>query len=229
MNVRHPARWAYAAGIAGIVANLLLIGFYAFQLGRPETGVSLGSANDLVGAVASALMIPVAVARGGLLPRGRGTRVVQAGGIAAMAILAVTGPLLVFGALSFEVQLPIAMAAALVLFGWVVLVSRALRSVPAWSRPVARFGRVVGAVALIGALVIVGGLLLPWGSTPQLIVMGIGGSVGLVGWLGIPVWFLLVGRQFARAAGKRTARLATSVDAKSGRAMAAAQVSKEEQ
>lgn len=210
MMMKRPDRWAYAAGIVGLAANLLLIGFYAFQVGRPEQGDSLGQANDLVGSVGSALMIPVAVAFGAVVPGGRGAKVVQACGISAMVVATLAGPLLVFGVVTFAVQLPIGIAAAFVLFGWVFLVSRSLRAVPGWA-PVARAGRVVGTAALIGALIVLGGLLLPWMSTLQRIVLGAGVAIGLVGWLGIPVWLLLVGRRFARAAGRRTSSVAIAI------------------
>jgi hypothetical protein len=44
------------------------------------------------------------------------------------------------------------------------------------------------------------GLLLPWQSTPQLIVFGVGARFGFICSLGLPIWQLLVGRHFARAA-----------------------------
>ena len=43
--------------------------------------------------------------------------------------------------------------------------------------------------------VIVGlGLLLPWMSWPQLVVFGVGVRIGLPAYLGIPVWFVFLGR-----------------------------------
>ena len=58
-------RFALAAGLVGVLANLLLIAFYALELGRgPVGGISLGSLNDLTGALGTALMIPVARAFG---------------------------------------------------------------------------------------------------------------------------------------------------------------------
>ena len=62
LSVERAARFAYAAGATGILANLLLIAFYALQASHPEDGTSLGSANDLVGSLGTAFMIPVALA-----------------------------------------------------------------------------------------------------------------------------------------------------------------------
>jgi hypothetical protein len=43
------------------------------------------------------------------------------------------------------------------------------------------------------------GLLLPWMSWPQLVVFGFGVLVGLPAYLvGIPVWFLLLGRHLGK-------------------------------
>lgn len=192
----RPSRWAYAAGVLGTVANLLLIGFYALQLGRPATGFSLGTANDVVGMFASACMIPVAVELWRLLRGVRGAAVVQAAGIAAMAVLVLTTVPLLLRVLTFEEQAPWAIGSALTLFGWVYLTGRMLRARPGWART-ARFGRRTALAALIGCVIILLALPLPWGSAAQLIVAGAGVAVGLLGWLGIPLWILLVGKQFS--------------------------------
>ena len=112
-------RFASAAGAVGVLANLLLIGFYALELGRePVAGVSLGWLNDLTGAVGTALMIPVALAFGPAWLR--------ALGITAMTVATVGGLLLVFGVLTFEQQLPIVLAAFVALALWMLLTARQL-------------------------------------------------------------------------------------------------------
>lgn len=187
--------FAYAAGAVGIVANALLIAFFAFQFGRPEGGISFGTANDLVGSLATALMIPVALA--GRLPRRRSVRIVRTFGVGAMAVLTVGGPLLVFGAVSFEVQGPIMTAAWMVLCVWLFSVNRCARLSGALPRRTARFGEVAGAGLPVGGVLVGVGFLLPWMSWGQWVLFGVGGVFGLVGFLGIPVWFLLLGRNFA--------------------------------
>ena len=144
-SVRRAARFAYAAGAAGTLANLFLIGFYALQASHPDDGSWLGSANDLVGSLGSALMIPVALALGARLPERRAARLTQAAGLAAMLVLAVGGPLLLLGVLVFEVQTPIMLAAFMVLAGWLFLVNRWLRQ-PGALGP--RLARLAGARAL---------------------------------------------------------------------------------
>ncbi len=181
-------RFAFAAGAVGMLANLFLIGFYVLELGRgPVWGVSLGTLNDLTGALGTALMIPVACAFGPAWSR--------ALGITAMVVATVGGLLLVFGVLTFEQQLPVVLAAFLALALWMLLTARQLTG--------ARRG--LGVLAAAGVLVgipVVGlGLLFPPMSWPQLALFGAGALVALPAWLAMPVWFLLLGRARERVAG----------------------------
>jgi hypothetical protein len=198
----HPARMssvrstifcAYAAGATGILANLLLIAFFALQASHSDDGFSLGTANDVVGSLATAFMIPVALALGGRLPQRRAARLTQAAGLTAMALLTVGGPLLVLGVLAFEVATLNAVASYIVLSLWLFLINRWLRLSGALPVRVTRFGEYFGAGTLAGYAVVGLGLLLPWMSWPQLVVFGVGLLIGLPAWLGIPVWFLLLG------------------------------------
>lgn len=203
------ARFAYAAGVAGILANIFLIVMYVLlglQAGRPEAQTLLGSAfhvagsaSDLLGSLATAFMIPVALFLGGRLPRRRAVRFTQASGLTAMALLTVGGPLLVLGVLTFEVETPIAIVALIVLAIWLLLVNRWLRLLDALSYRVVRLGELAGAGFLAGYAIVGLGLLLPWMSWPQLVVFGFGVLVGLPAYLGIPVWFLLLGLHLGKS------------------------------
>ena len=204
-SVGTAARFAYAAGATGILADLFLVAMYVvlgLQAGGPETSLGpagdlSGTASDLVESLSAAFMIPVALALGGRLPQRRGARLMQAAGLAAMALLAIGGPLLVLGVLSFEVETPIAMAAWIILCVWLLLLNRWLRLSDALSVRVARLGEALGAGLLAGYVVVGMGLLLPWMSWPQLVVFGVGVLIGLPAYLGIPVWFVLLGRHLA--------------------------------
>jgi hypothetical protein len=205
------SRFAYAAGITGILANLSLIAMYILlgvQAGDPEGYTLLGSAfhvtgsaSDLLGSLSTALMIPVALFLGRRLPRRRAARLVQVAGLAAMALLSVGGPLLVLGVLAFEVETTIAVAALIFLSLWMLLVNRWLRQSHAWPYRLARFGEFLGTSFLAGYVIVGLGLLLPWMSWPQLVVFGVGILVGIPGYLGIPVWFVFLGRYLGSAVG----------------------------
>jgi hypothetical protein len=208
LSDKRAALFASAAGATGILANLFLIALYVLlglQSVRPEGQTTLGSASDLagsasdlLGSLATAFMIPVALFLGGRLPRRRAVRFTQASGLTAMALLTVGGPLLVLGVLTFEVETPIAIVALIVLAIWLLLVNRWLRLLDALSYRVVRLGELVGAGFLAGYAIVGLGLLLPWMSWPQLVVFGFGVLVGLPAYLvGIPVWFLLLGRHLA--------------------------------
>jgi hypothetical protein len=161
---RRAAFFSYAAGATGIIANLFLIAFYVLQASYPEDGISLGSANDLVGSLGTAFMIPVALALSAWLPDRRLSRITLLVGLPALAVLTVGGPLLVSGVLAFNVQASIMVAAWMILCLWLFL----------------------GAAVLAGTAVLELGLLLPWKSWPQVIFFGVGGLLGVVGMLGIP-------------------------------------------
>jgi hypothetical protein len=82
----------------------------------------------------------------------------------------------------------------MVLCLWLFLVNRWLRSSALLAPRVLRLGEVLGAGTLAGGVVVGLGFLLPWMSWLQLLVFGAGGVLGM---LGIPVWFLLLGRDLA--------------------------------
>ena len=206
-SLKSTALFAYAAGATGILANLFLIALYVLlglQSVRPEGQTTLGSASDLagsasdlLGSLATAFMIPVALFLGRHLPQRRAARFSQAAGLTAMVVLTVGGLLLVLGVLPFEVETPIAVAAVMVLCLWLLLINRWLLRSGGLAPRVARLGEFVGAAVLAGAAVVGLGLLLPWMSWAQLVVFGIGVVLGVAGWLGIPIWFVLLGRHLA--------------------------------
>jgi hypothetical protein len=89
------------------------------------------------------------------------------------------------------------MASWIVLCLWLLLVNRWLRLSDALSARVARLGEALGAGLWAGYVVVGLSLLLPWMSWPQLVVFGVGVLIGLPAYLGIPVWFVLLGRHLA--------------------------------
>ncbi|WP_018352219.1 hypothetical protein [Longispora albida] len=171
------AWFAYAAGITGTLANLLLAAFYLFHRNW------LGALNDLTGSLSTLLMIPVALTLGG--------RVETPIALAALAVLTVGGPLLVFGLISFERQVPFMLGAFLVLSVWLILVNRQPRAgLPSW---VATLGLSCGVAALASAAVAGLALTTRAGSRLRTVLLVIGGVPGMLVWAAVPIWFLLVG------------------------------------
>ena len=112
-------------------ANVLLAGFYA---GRASTLGVVGSAaewagpaNDVVGAVSTAAMVPMALGLLAHLGRPRGLEVVTWAAVGAMVALSVLGPA---AARRHPVRRSAAAAvpAVAVIFGWLLLVGRAGRA-----------------------------------------------------------------------------------------------------
>ena len=203
-SVKRAALFAYAAGATGILAYLFRFLELGLQAGRPEAQTSpgsaihlAGSASDLVGSLATAFMIAIALFLGGHLPQRRAARFTQAAGLTAMVLLTVGGLLVGLGVLAFEVVAPITVAAWMVLSLWLLLVNRWLRMSDAFPVRLSRLGELLGAGMLTGAAVVGLGLLLPWMSWVQLVVFGVGVVLGVVGWLGIPIWFVILGRHLA--------------------------------
>ena len=186
------ALFAYAAGVTGILANLLLIAFFAVRV------APLGTANDLVGALGTAFMIPVALALGVSLPDRRRGIITLVVGLSAMFVLTAGGPLLALGALSFKAQAPIALGAWGMLSLWLLLVNRWSRVCGALPSRMARFGELLGTVVVVAGAVAGTGLLLPWMAPQQQILLGVAGVLAALGMLATPFWFLLLGRLLRR-------------------------------
>jgi hypothetical protein len=186
-------RRAALSGIAGLAGNVLLILFFA--LARPWTAAAtayewLGPANDVLVVVQFAALVPVALAMHARLGLGRGT---TAAGVAAMAGVVVLQLALLAGLLAFEVQVAGVVACLLVSFGWVLVASRAGRSV--LPPRLVRLGTVVGAAFPAGLVIAAAGLAAPPGSVVRYAVWGLAGLVGLAGYLGLPFWPLALLRR----------------------------------
>jgi hypothetical protein len=186
MDVERAAPWARAAGATGMAANALLVAFFAVEMGRrPPLRFSLGSANDLVGSVSTALMVPVALA----ISPGRWVRRL---GLTAMSTLTLAGPALVTGLVPFRRQLPVVLTGLAGLSGWVLLTSHGNRD--ALPEPVTRIGVGSAGAVLAGGTVAAVGLLFPPRSRARQAAFAAGGVPAALGSFALPVWFLRLGR-----------------------------------
>jgi hypothetical protein len=186
----RPGLWAVISGIAGFVANALLVLF--FLLRRPFEPVQnsfgwLGTANDWVIVVQFLTLIPVAVALRRWLPPTRSVRVATVIAVAAMLAVAMLQLALIAGLLDFEVQVYAVVAAFLPVYAWVIIVSSVGHRSGTLPRSVTRFGLLLGASFPLGLLITTPGLL-GWGSPAQL------AWLAALGWLALPVWPLVLAR-----------------------------------
>ncbi len=169
-----------------MAANVLLVAFYAVEEGRRRPlPVSLGSANDVVGSVGTALMVPVVLA----VSPGRWTRRL---GLTSTGVLTLAGPALVAGLVPLRVQMPIAIGAFEGLAAWILQSSRGRRST--LPDDVTRLGVLCSGGVLAGGAVAGAGLLLPEKSLARWVAFVVGGAPGVLGGLAVPVWFLCLGR-----------------------------------
>lgn len=207
-----PPRWpfwtALACGIAGLVANVLLVGFFA--LDYPAAGDAswswLGVANDVVGTVEFALFLPVIVAVARLLPTSRRTTVVTVLALVATAGLVVVSIALVVDAMSFEVQVRYVMGFLVVLYGWLLVVSSVGHRANALPRSVTRFGLLLGVSWPATLLLVLAGLLIGGVdlgamqfALPGVLLVIPALVLGFVNWLALPLWPLLLAATVFRA------------------------------
>ena len=187
-----PARaFAWVSGVVGILAGAFLLGFFALDsYGVRLAGFTLGQLNDILGAVQFAALAPVAWVLGRRLPATRTVRVATVLAVAATIAFVVLSVLLITGAWEFTQQIGPLMVTIVAIYGWLLAVSMVAHRTRALPRAVTRTG-VLLAVALLTALVLVGaGYVLP-GIVGQPVTW-LGYGLGVVGWLGLPLYVLLL-------------------------------------
>jgi hypothetical protein len=204
-----PALWALTSGITGLVANVLLVLFFLlaqpFGVNGPlaEPGQDfmwLGSANDVVIIVQFLTFIPVALALRRWLTPTRSMRMATAAAVAAMMAVAILQLLLVAGVLEFDVQVILVVAMFLVVYAWVITVSSTGHRDGTLPRSVTRFGLLLGVTFPVGLIIAGAGMLFPGGSPAQLAFVIPGVAIAGIGWLGLPVWPLVLARNvFSKA------------------------------
>ena len=191
--------FAWISGVVGLLAGAFLLGFFALDsYGVRLAGFSLGHVNDILGAIQFAAFVPVAWALGRRLPATRTVSVATVVAVAAAAAFVVLSVLLIAGALTFSQQIGPVMVTIVAIYGWLLAVNLVAHRTRTLPRAVSRSG-VLFAVALLTGLVLVGaGYALP-GVVGQPVTW-LGYGLGVVGWLGLPVYVLqLAIRVFPRS------------------------------
>lgn len=183
---RRVAFFAFAAGIVGLVCVIALGLFYAREAdtaGRRP----FGQISHLTAAEFNLLILPVLWRFALLLESPLWWPVVL------LASLAGTlgSTLLLFDAIDFAVAAALSIFAIVVQALWLILANRLLRRIDGYPRELGALAIAAGAALLGGMAIIAIGFLLQPGVENPFWTLGV--AVGLLGWVSMPIWFLLAG------------------------------------
>ena len=184
---------ALVSGVAGLVAGLLLIGFFTLANlydATPGGPAWLGGANDVVGIVQFAAFAAVVWALRSWLPTTRSVRVATMLTVAAAIAFVVLSVLLVAGVLTFEQQVGPLMVTIVVIYAWLLIADLAAHRFRTLPHAVTLSGAVLGFGFLVGLLLVGASLALP-GLVGQIIGWA-GYAISGLAWLGLPVYSLLL-------------------------------------
>ncbi|MEV6495078.1 hypothetical protein AB0M20_41625, partial [Actinoplanes sp. NPDC051633] len=183
--IRTVERYAFLAGVLGLLANVLLIALYVSFLPGLSSYSWTGPANDVVGGIVGSLaMIPVLL---GLLRVVAATPALVLATRVAVAMLAVgalSSLLLVLQVVSFEVSVFVAIPMIVALFAWFLVLGRSADLPGALSRR----ARLMGTAGL--AAIPIGLLALIPADPVRYAAGGLALLIGLPVYLYTPVWFL---------------------------------------
>lgn len=191
---------AVATGTLGVLANVLLVLFFA--LAQPWTGRGsdwdwLGPVNDVVIVAQFAAFLPVPPALRDRLPDTAGVRIATMSALVAMVAVIVLQLLLVVGLITYETQVGYVVAAFLVVFVWILAVSRTAYRTGTLPRRIVRSGLLIGAAFPLGLVVGAITMLAPAETPARYVGFGLALVVAGPSWLAMPLWPLwLAGRVF---------------------------------
>lgn len=150
----------------------------------------MGSASDVVGILPFAAFAPVIWALRRRLPATRWVRVVTVMAVAAAIAFALLSVLLVADVLTFEQQIRPVIVTIVVIYGWLLTANLAAHRSRTLPRIVTLSGVMLGVGFLVGLVLVGASLVLP---DPVRQIFGWAGYVlGFLGWLGLPVYSLLL-------------------------------------
>ncbi|WP_026927872.1 hypothetical protein [Granulicoccus phenolivorans] len=192
-------RWLTGLGVLTFASGGFLVAMYA-SLAAGGSADPWGPINDALGAVGNVLLAAAIPMLSRRAARRRWERLLVYGTTVVSLVAAVSGALLVVGALAFEPSTAFTVAAIVVQAGWLWWLNRRYATDPAVPRSVHRFGRIVAVTLLAGMVLVGASFAFPWGSPVAyaLLIPGVVG--GGIAWLGWPAWYLLLGRYLSTAA-----------------------------
>jgi len=183
--------------VAGGVASLAVVIFYATELDKPEPRV-FGPISDIATVVWCALFVVFAVALGRPCLTSRGARLLLWLTVGLSAAGAFGSLLLVVRVLPFGLATSISVLGVLIQAGWLYAVCRAMERSSALPRRLTTYGKLMGAGVGAGVVLFAVSIPFGWLSIPQLVIMVLGLVPGLFGWLSWPVWLALLTHHLSR-------------------------------
>jgi hypothetical protein len=183
------ARAGFGAGVAGALANMLLVAYAVLAFVRPgPVQATLWPLACAAAGASAVLLIPMVLVLGG------GSLVSL--GVASMAFSAVAFLMLIIGLLTPAAGASLLAGCGIGFATWLFLVCRGANVPPR----AGRVGRRAAVAALVGtALLAAGNIALPTSSTAWLAVLVLGGVPAVLGWLAVPAWSLRVARWLRQA------------------------------
>jgi hypothetical protein len=189
---------AWTSGLIGIVANVLLVLFFA--LARPYDVLStwswLGPANDTLIVAQLALLVPVVLALADRLPATRALRASTVVAVLALLAAVVLQTLLVAEVLAFETQVGLAALMFAGFYVWVLHASLTGHRTGTLPRTVTRLGVLIGAAFPIGLVLTGAGYLLP--EPARWVAVGLGIALAGPAWLALSVFPLALAARVFR-------------------------------
>jgi hypothetical protein len=194
----QAGRFAYvAAGLGG--ANLVTLGLmYAIEV--PRNGpYYFGAINDFGSGLYFLNSIPVLWQIHRRLDDGPLSRTALWTVVGSSVAAAASSFLLAFHVIPFAPSTAVTVGTILVQSVWVTVVNAKLLRRGGLVKRLARLGRGVGVAMLTGLPILSLGFLASSGSALRYALFGLGGTLTGAAWIGLPVWYLLIGRSLSRA------------------------------
>jgi hypothetical protein len=186
---RQAGWFAIAAGIIGLVWVTCLGLFYATEI-TTDGPFIWGPIGDVATVIYNLLILPV-LWRISILV----SKVIWWIIFAFTIVVVVCTALMILGSMPFGIATGFLLVGILAQAVWFVLINRLLLKRENYPVRFGWFGLSAGAAVLIGFAIFEWGLILPQFIQPLSIV---GVTVGVIGWLSMPIWFLLAGGKLRR-------------------------------
>ena len=187
---RTVDRWGLVAGVTGFLANVLL----AILFMTPADGsyAWTGPANDSIGVVALLAIIPVVAGLLTVCGDRPGLGAITALAIVTLAAMAAVELVFVLGLVPFPAEVDSSYAGLIVVFGWLLAVSRSGRTSGRLPRHVAGSGVALGAAGLAGAVLLAASVATPDHSLAHAITFGAGALVSGPAYAAFPVGLIVL-------------------------------------